>query len=183
MRPLNSPTKVFLTLLALAPLVGCTARARAVPDDPAVLALGIPGAVLVEPHLVSSGQYDQDQFSKLPALGYDTVIQLRPASEEGAGWEEAQAAQLGLKFLRIPVAGAQDITEANALALEAALKNRDGGTLVACSSGNRVGGLLALRAYYVDKLPPEEALEVGKRGGLTRAEPAVRKLLGLPESN
>lgn len=172
--------KSLLTLLALTPLVACTAKAPAKPDDQAVLALGIKGAVLVEPQLVSSGQFDEAQFAKLPALGYRTVIQLRPPTEEGTGWEEAKAKELGLNFLRIPVDGAKDVTEANARKLDAALKNREGGTLVSCSSGNRVGGLLALKAYYCEKMPAEQALEAGKKAGLTKAEPDVRKLLGLP---
>lgn len=171
--------KLLIPLLALAPLVACTSEPAQQPDDQAVLALGIKGAVLVEPGLVSSGQYDEAQFAKLPDLGYRTVIQLRPATEEGAGWEEEKAEDLGLRFVRIPVEGAQGLTEANARALEAALQDRSRGTLVACSSGNRVGGLFALKAYYCDGVPAEQALEAGRRAGLTKAEPDVRKLLGL----
>jgi len=172
--------KLLLTLLALAPLAACTSEAPPRPNDQAVLALGIKGAVLVEPQLVSSGQFDQAQFAKLPELGYRTVIQLRPATEEGTGWEEAKAKELGLTFVRIPVDGAKDVTEANARLLETALKDRSGGTLVSCSSGNRVGGLFALKAYYCDKKPAEQALQEGLKAGLTKAEPEVRTLLGLP---
>jgi uncharacterized protein (TIGR01244 family) len=179
---LDTATKLALTLLTLTPLVACTAKEPAGPKDQAVLALGIPGAVLVEPQLVSSGQYDEAQFAQLPALGYRTVIQLRLPSEDGTGWEEAKAKELGLNFIRIPVDGAKDLTEANARKLNAALEKRDGGTLVACNSGNRVGGLFALKAYYCEKRPAEKALEAGKKAGLAKAEPDVRKLLGLPES-
>ncbi len=174
--------KTLVKLLALTTLVACTANAPAKPDDQAVLGLGIKGAVPVEPQLVASGQYTEAQFSKLPALGYHTVIQLRVATEEGTGWEEAKAKELGLKFTRIPVDGAKDVTEANARKLEAALETSEGGTIVSCSSGNRVGGLFALKAFYCEKLPAEKALEAGKKAGLTKAEPDVRKLLGLPES-
>lgn len=172
--------KLLCALLALVPLVACTAEAPPRPNDQAVLALGIQGAVLVEPQLVSSGQFDEAQFAKLPELGYRTVIHLRPATEKGTGWEEAKAQELGLKFIRIPVDGAKDVTEANARMLEAALANRSGGTLVSCSSGNRVGGLFALKAYYCDKKPADEALQAGLKAGLTKAEPEVRKILGLP---
>jgi len=173
--------KSLLALLALVALAACTSKAPPQPDDQAVLALGIKGATLVEPRLVSSGQYDEAQFSKLPALGYQTVIQLRPASEEGTGWEEAKAKELGLDFVRIPVDGAKGLTEENARKLDAALRNRSGGTLVACSSGNRVGGLIALRAHFCGGKPPEQALEEGRKAGLAKAEPEVRKVLGLPE--
>lgn len=182
MQPLNTASRIFWTFVALTPLVACAPDAPAKPDDQGVLALGIKGAVLVEPQLVASGQYDAAQFAKLKALGYRTVIQLRPATEEGAGWEEAKAKELGLSFTRIPVDGVKDLTEENARKLETALKSSEGGTLVSCSSGNRVGGLLALKAYYCEKLPAEKALEAGKKAGLTKAEPEVRKLLGLSEA-
>jgi uncharacterized protein (TIGR01244 family) len=169
----------LLLVAALGPLIGCgSSEPRTV--EQGVLGLGIPGAVLVEPELVSSGQYDESQFAKLPELGYHTVIQLRPATEKGTGWEEAKAQELGLTFVRIPVAGAKELTEANARKLDEALKNRHGGTLVACSSGNRVGGLFALKAFYCDGQSPEQALQAGRAAGLGRAEPEVRKLLGVP---
>jgi protein tyrosine phosphatase (PTP) superfamily phosphohydrolase (DUF442 family) len=169
----------FPAVLALIPLVAC-ASTETPADDQAVLALGIKDARLVEPHLLSSGQYDEAQFRKLPELGYHTVIQLRVPTEDGAGWEEAKAQQVGVRFVRIPVDGTKGLTEANARKLASALEDRRGGTVVACNSGNRVGGLFALKAYYCDKLPAEQALEVGRKAGLAKAEPEVRKILGLP---
>jgi len=107
------------------------------------------------------------------------VIQLRVATEEGAGWEEAQAEALGIEFLRIPVEGAAGLSEANARKLDEALQHRNGGTLVACGSGNRVGGLFALRAHFCGGMPAEAALELGRKAGLGKAEPDVRQVLGL----
>jgi uncharacterized protein (TIGR01244 family) len=173
--------KQLLALIALAPLVACTAEAPPKLDDQAALGLGIRNAVLVLPGLISSGQPTEEQLAALPELGYHTVVQLRPADEEGTGWEEAAAAELGLTFVRIPVAGAEGITEENARALDAVLADAGhGGVVVACASGNRVGGLFALRARYCNGAEPEAALEQGKQAGLTRAEPAVREILGLP---
>ena len=175
--------KIHVTLLALFPLVACTAKAPAAPDDQAVLALGIKNAVLVQPHLVSSGQLTEEQFARLPELGYRTLIQLRPAAEEGSGWEEAKAKELGLDVVRIPVAGAEGLTEENARKLDEALRQHaQGGTIVSCASGNRVGGLFALKAHFCDGVAPEQALELGKKAGLIKAEPDVRKVLGLPEA-
>ena len=175
-------SKPWIAPLVLLPLLACKASAPP-PDDQAVLALGIKNAVLVEPRLISSGQFTPEQLARLPELGYRDVIQLRPATEEGSGWEEARARELGLNFVRIPVAGVEGLNEENARKLDAALKQAGpGGTLVACSSGNRVGGLLALKARYVDGVAPERALELGRRAGLIKAEPAVRKVLGLPEA-
>jgi uncharacterized protein (TIGR01244 family) len=174
--------KSLLALLVLAPLFACTSAAPPRVDDQGALALGIPNAVLVQPRLISSGQPTDEQIASLSALGYRTLIQLRPADEEGTGWEEARADQVGLRFVRIPVAGAAGLTEENARALDQALEQAGGGgVIVACASGNRVGGLFALRAHACQGMAPEAALELGKRSGLTKAEPAVRKALGLPE--
>lgn len=174
--------KLLCTLLALAALVACRSNEPAKADDKGLLALGIPSARIVEAELASSGQFSEAQFSELPRLGYRTVIQLRMPTEEGTGWEEAKAKELGIEFIRIPVEHAKGLTEANARKLDEVLKNRKGGTLVACNSGNRVGGLFALRAYYCGGKTPEQCLEAGRKAGLTKAEPEVRKLLGLPEA-
>jgi uncharacterized protein (TIGR01244 family) len=174
--------KLLCTLLALTALVACKSSEASKTDDAGVLALGIPSARVVEPQLISSGQFTEAQFSRLPALGYHTVIQLRMPTEEGTGWEEAKAKELGIEFIRIPVDHAKGLTEANAKKLDEALKDRKGGTLVACNSGNRVGGLFALRAYYCAGKTPEQCLEAGRKAGLTKAEPDVRKLLGMPEA-
>jgi len=172
----------LLAFLALAPLFGCTVAAPPQADDQAALDLGLKNAVLVQPGTISSGQPTEEQFAKLPELGYHTFIQLRPADEDGTGWEEAKGAELGLKVVRIPVAGAEGITEANARALDKALADAEpGGVLVACASGNRVGGLFALRAHFCKGAAPEAALAEGKKDGLTKAEPKVREVLGLPE--
>lgn len=168
------------SLLILVLLVACDSPRGPRAVERGVLDLGIPSAVVIEPELAASGQYDEAQFAKLPELGYLTVIQLRPATEKGTGWEEAKAKELGLTFIRIPVAGAKDLNEANARKLAEALRNRSGGTLVACASGNRVGGLFALKAFYCDGQPAEQALQAGRAVGLGSAEPAVRKVLGLP---
>ena len=44
---------------------------------------------------------------------------------------------------------------------------------------NRVGALMALKAFKVDGATPADALAIGKAAGVTRLEPVMRKLLGL----
>ncbi|GAB4140305.1 MAG: sulfur transferase domain-containing protein [Planctomycetota bacterium] len=130
------------------------------------------------PDIWSSGQPTQEQFDQLPAMGIHRVIQLRPASENGTGWEEERARTSGIEFVRIPVAGAEGLTRANVDQLAAALKKpTKGGTLVCCASGNRVGALLALKARWVDGATAEAALELGRAAGVTKLEPKLQELL------
>jgi protein tyrosine phosphatase (PTP) superfamily phosphohydrolase (DUF442 family) len=175
--------KNLLALLSLAALAACSSESGPLTKDQAVLTLGLTNGVLVEPGLVSAGQPSEAQMGRLPEVGYDTVISLRSATEKGSGWEEAKAAELGVDFVRIPVPAATGLTEENARKLDEALKQRgDGGAIVSCGSGNRVGGLLALRAHFCQGLPPEQALELGRKAGMTKSEPEVRKALGLAEA-
>lgn len=141
--------------------------------------LGVPYSFTPPlPGTVCSGQMSEDQFARLPAAGIERVVSLRRPDEKGTGWEEARAHELGIEFVRIPIGGPDDLTRENAERLGAAL-SPPRPTLVACGSSNRVGALLALKAFY-DGAPAEQALQLGKQAGLTKLEPVVRAKLGLP---
>lgn len=109
--------------------------------------------------------------------GVTLVVRLRaegePLQAEQAEWAE----QLGMQLVHIPVAGAAGLTQDNARALDAALAQNEGRALVHCGSGNRAGALLALRAFYVQQLAPEQALQLGEDAGLTRLRDAVKAQL------
>ena len=86
-----------------------------------------------------------------------------------------------MDYIALPIAGVDDITPANAAALHALLKERDGEVLLHCASGNRVGALLALAAVQVDGASPEAALTLGRAAGLKSLEPVVMERLAKPE--
>lgn len=140
-------------------------------------ALGLLNEARPEPGLITSGQPTEAQFAALPAAGVTTVIHLRPTTEKGTGWEEAKARDLGLAFVRLPIDGAKDVTEANARKLADLLAGAKGPVLLSCGSSNRCGALLALKAFHVDGLGKDEALACGRRGGLKALEPTVAALL------
>ncbi len=130
------------------------------------------------PGLLTGGQPTEEQLAQLAKLGVTKVVCLRPATEAGTGWEEGKAAALGVQFVRLPIAGADDLTPAAAekLAVELAAAG-DKTTLVCCGSSNRVGALLAMKAFFVDKQSKEQALALGKAAGLTKMLPAVEAKL------
>lgn len=120
------------------------------------------------PGLYCSGQPTPEQFDALAKLGVRHVVQLRAADEKGSGWEEERAAAAGVQVVRLPIAGAKDFTRANAERLAAALQATHGEpVLLCCRTSNRVGALLALKAFHVDGKPAEEALALGKAAGMT----------------
>ncbi|TAJ52464.1 MAG: hypothetical protein EPN60_03105 [Nevskiaceae bacterium] len=171
--------RVGLLLLTL--LFGTAAGA----DEARPAAAAVPGfqaLFLAGPNLYSGGPPDRASLEKLRDMGLRHVIDLRPA-EPGMETEAAWAAELGLSFRRLPVRGAEDLTPEMVRRLDQELATLKGEpVLVHCASGNRSSALLALRASWIEGLPPEEALRLGQRGGLTKLAPAVRKALGLPAS-
>lgn len=121
-----------------------------------------------------------ESFPVLAGEGFKTYIDLRSDAEIVADPSVAARAA-GLRFERIPIAGDADLNLGTARALDALLDDRAiYPVVVACGSGNRVGALLALRAFWLDRATAEAALDLGRRAGLTKLEPTVRILLGLP---
>ncbi|MDH3269679.1 MAG: sulfur transferase domain-containing protein [Gemmatimonadota bacterium] len=183
-----------LTMIALATL-SCTdgdAGAPGVTSDDAPAAgvttatlelateIGVRNARMPRPGLLTGGQPSVEQLDALTAAGVTRVISLRPADEEGAGWEEAYAAGFAYDFDRLEISGAESLTRENVDAFAALLQESEGEpTLLYCASGNRVGAMLALKAFWIDGETPEAALELALASGLTRLEGPVRELLGL----
>jgi len=184
--------KGLLAFAMAAIAVACTEPANEAPSRPEevspsaptleqVQAIGVPNTGMPLDDLVTAGQPTQEQLSALVDLGYTNFVSLRPETEEGAGWEEGIAADEGIHFTRIPVAGAEGLTRENVLELDRVLDEaEEEQTVLYCSSSNRVGALLALRAYWLEGADPQAALELGRRAGLSRLEPQVTELLAAP---
>lgn len=140
--------------------------------------LDLPNHHQVSDSLIACGQPSEDQLRAARDAGVRTVVNLCPPGE--CGWDEQAVAEgLGLIYVNIPVAGPGDVNEENANRLADALASEEvEPAIVHCGSANRVGALFALKSHYRDGNPPEEALEEGRRHGLTKLEPHVRQILG-----
>lgn len=127
--------------------------------------------------VATAGQPSPEQLRAAKAHGLRRIVNLRPHSEPIGFDEAAVAAELGIDYVNIPVAGPGDLSADKARALDAALRDAGGPVLVHCASSNRVGALFALRAQQQGQ-SAEAALEVGRAAGLRAMEPVVRQLLG-----
>lgn len=127
--------------------------------------------------ITSAGQPDAAAFEALAAEGYTAVIDLRGATED-AGLDEAEVVEsLGMRYVNLPIMGPEDINFENAKALDEILAGIDAPVLVHCSSGNRVGGLLALREG-LRGASVADAIAVGLAGGMSaRLQSRVEQLL------
>ena len=105
--------------------------------------------------------------------GVRSIISLLPESETQA--EAAEAQRLGLQFTSIAVLDEHGLNPQNAQRLAAAMDAPGAKPLLLHGeTGDRVGALLALRAYFVDHASSEAALALGQSAGMT---PPTRKLI------
>jgi protein tyrosine phosphatase (PTP) superfamily phosphohydrolase (DUF442 family) len=107
--------------------------------------------------------------------GVRVVVDLCSASEARQCNELALVPTFGMKYVPIPINGPYDLNEVNARRLGVALDDAaKWPVLLHCATGNRAGGLLALKAFFVDRLPMEQAIRMGRAGGLNYLEGDVR---------
>jgi uncharacterized protein (TIGR01244 family) len=133
------------------------------------------------PGLCCCGQPGSSAWAPLARAGVRTVVNLRPASELPDRDEAREVGEAGLAYMHIPVADAQGLTRGAAYALQQALLTSPTTVLVHCSSGNRVGALLALADAWFGSRNFENALDLGREAGMNTLEPTVRVLLGIRE--
>ncbi len=169
----KSTTKFYVLLLLLfaSPPV---ALAADLPDN----LKSIEAFRQVSDTLYTAGQPQPDAFAALAKAGVLHVINLRPPSETPELNEAALVTQAHMAYYNIPISGVEDWTRENVNLLDTLLhKLGKEKVLLHCSSSNRVGALIALRAAWIEGLPIEEAIKAGRAHGLTKLEEKVRHRL------
>ncbi len=150
------------------------------PAPPATL-IDIPNAKMATPRILVGGQPSVEQVEEAARAGYRTIVNLRTPGEKGEWDEASKAAELGLSYIAMPIAGVEGINAEAAGKLAEILDDPETlPAMVHCASGNRVGALFALKAHHLDGANIETALAAGREAGLTKLEGAVRELLETP---
>lgn len=143
----------------------------------ALAAIALANRLDPAPNLITGGSIDAPALATAAEAGVKTVFDLRPAAERSYD-EPAVCASLGLRYLNLPIAGAEDFTLATVQRFDALLAEAGATpTILHCASGNRVGALMALRAAWLQQLPSDQALALGRAHGLTRMAPIIEVLL------
>jgi len=132
--------------------------------------------VLVEEGVLAGGQPTVEQLYGLAEAGYRTVINMRLPDEQG-NTQAPSVESAGMTYVSVPLEGAAGLSEERAKAFADALAEAERPVVVHCGSGNRVGALFALKAFYVDGAAADEAIQFGLDAGMTRLEDAVREHL------
>lgn len=130
--------------------------------------------------VVTGGQPSDEDLEMLAERGFRTVVTLRASGEVDEAAEQAKVESLGMRFVSLPISGADDLNETNAEALAGILDDTEQQPLLLhCGSSNRVGALVALKAFYSDHASPEDSLALGHAAGLGSLESTVRERIGL----
>ena len=171
----------LLLPLLVALLLAAPAAADVAPrplEEPTPIQPTLKNMVLLDGGtLVLGGTPTAQELATFAEVGFTTVIDLRSPTEAGYEAEQAQAAQLGMTWKGLPIAGGPDLSPDNATAMLKLLEETQGPVLLHCASGNRVGALFALGIGQIRGTSVDEAIAYGKARGLTRLEPKVRELL------
>lgn len=131
------------------------------------------------PGLYTAGQPLAQDWAGMRERGITTVINLRTPGELKGRDEAAEVQAAGMRYVEIPVAGADGINDANAKLLHEALAPAHGAVLVHCASSNRAGALLALEQAEFDGLSKDAALELARKAGVTSLEEKTKQALGI----
>jgi protein tyrosine phosphatase (PTP) superfamily phosphohydrolase (DUF442 family) len=126
--------------------------------------------------ITTAGQPSAEALAAVAAAGYKSVIDLRGPTEDRGFDEQSTVEMLGMSYVSLPVAGAAGVTYANASELDRLLADLPKPVLLHCSTSNRVGALLALRAQQ-GGADSQSALDFGTANGLVSLKPAVEQKL------
>lgn len=127
--------------------------------------------------MISGGQPSPEELTALRDAGYKTVMNLRNPDEPGVGNEAEVVDGLGMTYVSLPIDGAASLTRENVEAFAEALESVEYPLAIHCGSGNRIGAMFALKAFWLDGKAADEALQIGRDAGMTRLEGAVTKIV------
>jgi uncharacterized protein (TIGR01244 family) len=167
--------KFLAASLVLSTVAGCTPPKLPPVNMGLVAQAQILNLKPTEANVFASGQPTKEQIQIVANAGIKHIINLRPASEQD--WDEGAYVQsLGMQYHSIPVTDLKGVTSENAKTLDQLLKAiGKEPVLVHCSSGNRVGALIALAEHEINGRDIEAAIAEGRRWGLGGLETGVRE--------
>lgn len=144
----------------------------------------VPNYKRLTPMLATAGQPTPEALGRLRSLGFRTVINLRTESEPGVQAEAELLRAAGINYVSVPVTpetlGASQVDAVRRVLDDPA----SGPVLLHCGSSNRVGAVWALLQARAKGLNAEQAIEEGRRAGLSSAGmvDAVKRALAAPGS-
>jgi uncharacterized protein (TIGR01244 family) len=141
--------------------------------------IDIPNAVVIQDGVLGGGQPDEAQLRQAADAGYRTIVNMRGPDEVSEfAFEEELVQSLGMEYVFLPFAGGDAVNEDNARKLAKIIADPDAlPAMIHCRSGNRVGILFAAKAFIVDGLDADAAMEFGTASGMRRVPEQLKTIL------
>jgi uncharacterized protein (TIGR01244 family) len=114
------------------------------------------------------GQAEDGALKDLRARGVRTVIDLRQEKQKKDNEQQA-ASELDMTYTAVPMSS-NGLTDEQAKKFLAAMKDRRGGVLIHCSSGNRAAGMYGLWLGMEEGVSPEAAIARARKAGLANQD-------------
>ncbi|WND02673.1 sulfur transferase domain-containing protein [Temperatibacter marinus] len=128
--------------------------------------------------ILVGGQPSETDLAKLKKQGIKTIVTLRPEAEFDRSDLLLKSNSLGMTYLSLPIGSRSDISLDKARMLDKILAASEKDKVaVHCASSNRVGALMALRAFHLKGKSKEDALKEGEKAGLKSLKGVVEPLL------
>ncbi|MCC5856165.1 MAG: hypothetical protein JJU10_10895 [Idiomarina sp.] len=126
-------------------------------------------------HHFTGGQPTEAQIHALAELGVTAVINLRSINGMREIPEATWTTSRLMSYYHIPIASTADINPESVALFDQLMTKLDTEALyIHCGSSNRVGAMVALRAYWHQELNVEAAVQLGRFYGLASLEQHVR---------
>ncbi|GAA6203761.1 MULTISPECIES: hypothetical protein [Thalassotalea] len=128
--------------------------------------------------LIVGGQPTIEDLLLLDRIGVKHVVNLRGENEVNHFDEWNVLREMESDYHAIPLTNIHSFTKDAAERLDNILSfNKP--TLIHCATGNRVGALITLHAFWCEGVSAQQALERGIQAGLTQLKPGISQLIGL----
>lgn len=120
------------------------------------------------PGVLFGGQPTPAQFEAAADAGCKTVVNMRRDGEPGTDGEPELIEELGMLYVHLPIGGPETYTKDNAERFAALLEDPENlPMIVHCGSGHRIGLMYGLKAFHVDGLEADAALQLALDNGMS----------------
>jgi uncharacterized protein (TIGR01244 family) len=132
---------------------------------------GVNNFAQVETTVACAGAVTPDSLAEIKKMGFNSVINLRLASEQGANieGETAAAKSAGITFVHLPLNGSMPDPAVADQFLKVINEPKNQPAFIHCASGNRAAAMWMIKRVLVDKWDIARATEEATLLGMTSA--------------
>ena len=131
---------------------------------------GVTNACEALPNILTGGQPSAEPLAQFKAAGGALVLDIRDPMEQRSFDEPKRAAELGLKYVNVPISPGATSDEKMERILDTLRDHADEPIFFHCGSANRVGGAMLAYLMLDKQMPEDDAVERAMAIGLRSPE-------------